>query len=59
MKRNHHRPLYQIWVCGALVFESRDANTAHEYARLTRVTHLDSKVAERTVYRDSGKLLRD
>lgn len=59
MKRNHHRPLYQVWVCKALVFESRDFTVAHEYARLAKRAPDDTQVVERTIYRNSGILLNN
>ena len=55
MKRNHHRPLYQVFVCGALVYQTRDGNVAHEYARLSRIGFNDRDVFERTIYRDTRK----
>ena len=53
--RNHHRPLYQLYVCGAMVFETRDHLIAHEYARLSKKGPIDNMVYIKTIYRDTRK----
>ena len=55
MARNHHRELFQVYVCGAIAYETRDENVAREYSRSARIGYNDSKVYVKTVYRDTQK----